>query len=819
MNKKRVVGWVLIAMLVLSLACGPTVKTPTAEVTEEKPVATATAKSESQDTPEPDASGAVTSLDAVKSATIQIEAEGTFVDPQGTQTSSAGRGSGFIIDPSGIAVTNNHVVAGAAMLKVWVGGESEPRNAKLLGGSECSDLAVIDLEGDGYPYLTPYTGKATTGLDIYAAGFPLGDPEFTLTRGIISKERANGDTDWASVKAVLEHDAVINPGNSGGPLVTKEGQVVGVNYASYREAQQSFAIAWTEAADIVEALQTDDDVDSLGVNAQAVVLEDGSLSGVWAASVQAGSLADKAGVQSGDIIVKLEDVDLATDGTMADYCDILRTHEPDDALNVEVVRFATEEMWAGQINGRELALSFSFAQQGQGDVEDTGDSATYTDYVKIEDESGAILMEVPAEWADQDGSAWMNEDEIIGASLSAAPDLDEFHSGYEAPGVFFSAAPLSGEFDADGLLDAVGEQEGCTYEGRLDYADELYTGRYDYYTDCGDAGAVLFVVVAAPEAQDFVTVIIMQAVTAADLDAADHVFNTFTVAGTLPGATAGPSTSGGGEASIEITNDSGYDVATLYIAEADADSWGDDWLGGDAIADGDSYVVEGVPAGAYDMRAEDADGGGIETLYSVDVSGEMTWNLVPSVVLPDNAEVRFEEDFSDNRNNWGNSDSDDVNYRAPADGEYCMLIKTDNMTAWEWYEPFRTDEFFGEVFCTVDPDKDTSCGIGFGPDADNLIWFELDPATQSYKLFLLEDNAWQDPLLDWAESKWISPYGGNYLALGRVDGVISVYVNGRMLDSVSVDIFPTGRFGIGGASYEDSNVDVCLDNLTVWQLK
>ncbi len=95
---------------------------------------------------------AVSSLDGVQSATIQIEAQGTFIDPEvGQVSNAAGRGSGFIIDPSGIAVTNNHVVTGAALLKVYVAGESQARNATILGVSECSDLAVIDIEGDGYP--------------------------------------------------------------------------------------------------------------------------------------------------------------------------------------------------------------------------------------------------------------------------------------------------------------------------------------------------------------------------------------------------------------------------------------------------------------------------------------------------------------------------------------------------------------------------------------------------------------------------------------------------------------------------------------------
>jgi len=143
---------------------------------------------------------AIRSLDDVRKAVVQIEAQGSFVSPsEGTVFNVAGRGSGFIIDESGIAVTNNHVVTGSALLKVFVNGESRPRNARILGVSECSDLAVIDIDGDGYPFLEWYDGEIKVGLDVFAAGYPLGDPEFTLTRGIISKARADGESSWASV--------------------------------------------------------------------------------------------------------------------------------------------------------------------------------------------------------------------------------------------------------------------------------------------------------------------------------------------------------------------------------------------------------------------------------------------------------------------------------------------------------------------------------------------------------------------------------------------------------------------------------------------
>ena len=124
------------------------------------------------------ANDAVRSVQDVRGAVIRIEAEGTFDYPgEGTQYNEGSSGSGFFISPDGIAVTNNHVVTGAAFLQVYVEGEDEPRNAKILGISECSDLAVIDVDGDGFPYLAWYADELAVGVDVFAAGFPLGDYE------------------------------------------------------------------------------------------------------------------------------------------------------------------------------------------------------------------------------------------------------------------------------------------------------------------------------------------------------------------------------------------------------------------------------------------------------------------------------------------------------------------------------------------------------------------------------------------------------------------------------------------------------------------
>jgi hypothetical protein len=109
--------------------------------------------------------------------------------------------------------------------------------------------------------------------------------------------------------------------------------------------------------------------------------------------------------------------------------------------------------------------------------------------------------------------------------------------------------------------------------------------------------------------------------------------------------------------------------------------------------------------------------------------------------------------------------------------------------------------------------------LGFGPDGDNLYWFEVSPYDQTYALFLLEEGAWQDNLVDWTESKVIDPSGMNFLSMERVGGTLSMYVNGILVDAVDGSRFPTGRIGIGGSTYEDGNVTVCLDNLRVWRME
>jgi serine protease Do len=546
---KKLLPITLLLILVLA-ACGGKEETAPAEAppTEPPPAATPapveaapveTAPVEAAPVEDaPAADGAVTTLEDVKSAVIQIEAEGTFRDPeQGLLMNASGRGSGFIVDPSGIAITNNHVVAGAALIKVWVGGESEPRNAKILGTSECSDLAVIDIEGDGYPYLTWYDGDLNVGLDVYAAGFPLGDPEYTLTRGIISKEQADGETNWASVDYVIQHDATINPGNSGGALVTADGKLVGVNYAGASGVDQYFSIARDQAVKISDILRQGQDFESIGINGRAIADPETNLYGIWVSSVESGTPADKAGVEPGDIITQLEGLVLSTDGTMSDYCDILRTKNADDTMDIEVLRYDTQEVLAGQLNGDPLAQRYSFAQELQDEVveqpaeNNAGGAAPqgYT-YTTVTDDSGLLVVNVPEQWGDVDGSPWVIDGEEIGVAVLAAPNISAFQESWTTPGVFFAAsASIAQEMSVNDVLDAFDFSSDCDYQGRTDYSDEVFTGVYDVWSNCGGGSSTLLTLSAMPQSQNFLVLVLSQITSDADLDALDNILNSFNV--------------------------------------------------------------------------------------------------------------------------------------------------------------------------------------------------------------------------------------------------------------------------------------------------
>lgn len=437
------------------------------------------------------ASNAVT-FDDAESATIKIEALGSFVSPSEGALEGDWWGSGFIIDPSGLAVTNNHVVVGAASLNVRVGGEE--RDAKILGTSECLDLAVIDLEGGGYPYFDWYDGDIKAALEVWALGFPdVGDREYAITAGIVSKPDTASDTSWASVDRAIEHDARIRGGNSGGPLITEAGAVVGVNYAGEDVNDLNLAIHRDEVLDVLVDLEKGIDVLSLGVNGSAFASDGGS--GIFVSGVAPGSVADTTGLEPGDIITRMAGVTL-TDPTMGQYCSILRTQGIDATLGVEVYRPSDGGTYAGQFNGDPLTVSYL----PQTDEETT--TAPATDLVTVTDDDGIVSVQVPASWSDVDGRNATDDFGNVIYDVTASPDIAAFRDTWTTPGVTVSAsADALDDWTVDGILDLYSTapmNAGCSIDGgtRQPYSDALYTGSYDYWVGCGGVNTD-YVVIAA----------------------------------------------------------------------------------------------------------------------------------------------------------------------------------------------------------------------------------------------------------------------------------------------------------------------------------
>lgn len=479
----------------------------------------------------------VKSQEEIQRAVVRIEVTGVFADPVDGETVGSYTGSGFLIDPSGIIVTNNHVVTGAALIKVYVDGQETPLNAKVLGVSECADLAVLDIAGEDYPYFTWYEQPLKVGTKIYTAGYPLGDPEFTLTSGIIAKAKAKGETAWSSIDYAVQHDATIQPGNSGGPLVTESGQVVGINYASDPEHDQYFAIPAALARPIVQTLSKGQNLDTLGINGRAFRAEE--VSGIWVFSVKSGSPAGKAGIQAGDILLGIENLVLAEDGTMHTYCDILRSHEPTDVLSVQLVRFnaAGEAGYGtGEINGDEITITEEIANpekptptptpKAGGQGEEPIQFTTWTDNDDI------VSVDTPDDWQDTVAADWLYDDQPIGVYLLASPDLSGFDGGWTTPGVLVGVSELLSKWSHEEVLSTFADQgNACLRSGPYDFSNDAFRGIFYFWQNCNDdPDVVLYTVALTPDADESLKVVMhVQLVTGDNEELVGKIINSVVV--------------------------------------------------------------------------------------------------------------------------------------------------------------------------------------------------------------------------------------------------------------------------------------------------
>ena len=329
-----------------------TVDIDTSESAETASETSVTAKNVSYITPEGSNSGELTTEEVVEKvlpSVVGIESTftmtsqssgggyfnfGGFGQAQQPQTSSAtATGTGVVITTDGYIVTNAHVIydteynAGLASSISVIVNEEERYDAEVIGYDTDYDLAVLKINAkDLVAAEFGNSDELSLGQNVIAIGNPLGfDLMNTVTSGIVSGLNRQITINEKSM-TLIQTDAAINSGNSGGPLINKYGQVVGINSskmsASYSEASIEgigFAIPSNEASRIVEDIMEYGYVTGkpqLGISCQDIIENISRMYdipvGVYITAVAEDSAAEKAGLQAGDIITKINDEDVAS---------------------------------------------------------------------------------------------------------------------------------------------------------------------------------------------------------------------------------------------------------------------------------------------------------------------------------------------------------------------------------------------------------------------------------------------------------------------------------------------------------------------------
>ena len=293
------------------------------------------------------------------------------------QYTQTGAGSGIILSEDGYIMTNNHVIAGADKITVYVmpeeeGAEEKTYEATLVGTSESHDVAVLKIDAKG---LNPATFGDSDQLEIgelaVAIGNPMGTVHGSVTAGIISAKEKPLTIDDVTINAI-QTDAAINPGNSGGALFDSYGHVVGMVYAKSSAVSiegVGYAIPINNVKELVTSMindpesvedQTKGSQIMLGITIRDIT-EDMSKQyslpvGVYITEVSSMSAAERAGLTRGDIIVEFAGETV----TCADDLNAIKAKQtPGDTVSMKIDR-----------NGREMTLDIVLPQPTSIDVID-----------------------------------------------------------------------------------------------------------------------------------------------------------------------------------------------------------------------------------------------------------------------------------------------------------------------------------------------------------------------------------------------------------------------------------------------------------------
>ncbi|MFD1614284.1 trypsin-like peptidase domain-containing protein [Gelatiniphilus marinus] len=256
-----------------------------------------------------------------------------------------GTGSGVIVDPSGYIITNNHVIKNSKELSVTLN-NNKTYEAEIIGADPETDIAVLKIETDEDLPVVNFgdSDQAQIGEWVLAVGNPF-NLTSTVTAGIISAK--SRDLTGSRSQSFIQTDAAVNPGNSGGALVNTNGELIGINTAISSQTGSyvgySFAVPSNIARkifmDILEYGNIQNGV--LGVSIlnknseEAKELGVNEIEGVYVSEVTRKSGAEKAGLKKGDIIKKLDHIEISKFEDLKGY---LKTKRPKDVVNVKVLR-------------------------------------------------------------------------------------------------------------------------------------------------------------------------------------------------------------------------------------------------------------------------------------------------------------------------------------------------------------------------------------------------------------------------------------------------------------------------------------------------
>ena len=287
-------------------------------------------------------------------STVGITISGETSSRYGYGYTYQASGSGFIISNDGYILTNYHVISGSKTVTVATY-DHETYDAQIIGYDESNDIAVLKIDAENLkPVNLGDSDTLRVGDSVYAIGNPLGELTFSLTGGIVSALSRNVRTEAGTTMSLIQTDCAINSGNSGGALFNTRGEVIGITNAKYSSSGMSseaeidnigFAISINSVKRIVTSIIENGYVlkPYIGVSVSPLSDETANIIGIKAGAVvqdvTADAPADKAGIKTHDVIVKVGDTDINDSN---DLVQVISKANPGDVLTFYIYRQGQE---------------------------------------------------------------------------------------------------------------------------------------------------------------------------------------------------------------------------------------------------------------------------------------------------------------------------------------------------------------------------------------------------------------------------------------------------------------------------------------------